>query len=55
MGLMKILRHLHEARDRLVGSLRESLRDPVGERLDFERRQDVAMFRRHRAFVPWAP
>jgi hypothetical protein len=29
--------------------------DPVAERLDTVRRHDGAMFRRHRAFLPWAP
>jgi hypothetical protein len=40
---------------RLARRLGEVLRDPIGERLDDARRQDGQMFRRHRAFLPWAP
>jgi hypothetical protein len=35
--------------------IREALRDPVGERLDRERRRDAVMFRRRGAYLPWAP
>jgi hypothetical protein len=52
---MTVLQRIAAIRVRLAGSLSETFRDPVGERLDVERRRDGTMFRRHRAFLPWAP
>jgi hypothetical protein len=34
--------------------IRDVLHDPIGERLDSERRRDDAMLRRRGAFLPWA-
>jgi len=51
---MKTLSHTSHRLVLLAGRIGDALRDPVGERLDHERRRDSQMFRRHRAFLPWA-
>jgi hypothetical protein len=53
--LMKASRTITEKTASLALKLRDSLRDPVGERLERERRRDRTMFSRHGAFLPWAP
>jgi hypothetical protein len=54
---VKVMQALHRIRP-VATQLRlwagGAFSDPIAERLDRERRRDGEMFRRHRAFVPWA-
>ena len=55
LTVVKTLHRIHLAAARLRLWADGVLRDPIADRLESERRRDGQMFRRHRAFLPWAP